>query len=47
MGFPRIVNGTIDIGSFEVQMSPIPPMMRPGFDLLAVVLATADWDSLA
>ncbi len=45
-GFPRIVNDTINIGAFEVQASPIPPSARPGLDLLAVVLATADLDSL-
>ncbi len=45
-GFPRIVNGSIDIGSFEVQASPMPSMTRPGFDLSAVVLATADFDLL-
>ncbi len=45
-GFPRIVNGNIDIGAFEVQATPIPPITRPGLDLLAVVLATADLDSL-
>ncbi len=45
-GFPRIVNGTIDIGAFEVQASPIPPTSHPRLDLLPVVLATADLDSL-
>ena len=41
----RIVNGTIDIGAFEVQASPIPPT-RPQSDLFALILATADVDSL-
>ncbi len=36
-GFPRIVNGTIDIGAFEVQASPI-----PGPDQNWSVLLTAD-----
>jgi hypothetical protein len=43
-GFPRIVNGTIDRGAFEVQASPIPSI--PGPDILALVLATADWEAL-
>ncbi len=48
-GFPRIVNGTIDIGALEVQSSPIPPPARPSLrpDILALILATADLDSLS
>ncbi len=51
-GFPRIVNGTIDIGAFEVQATAIPaPSPRPAaafarHDMLAMILATADLDSL-
>ncbi len=43
-GFPRIVNGTIDIGAFEVQASLAPSPPRP--DHWMSVLATADLESL-
>jgi hypothetical protein len=39
-GFPRIVNGQIDIGAYEVQATGIPsrgPYLR--------LLVTADWDN--
>ncbi len=47
-GFPRIVNGTIDIGAFEVQASPMPTAARPSArpDIFAMILATADLNSL-
>ncbi len=45
-GFPRIVNGTIDIGAFEVQATPMPSSPRAGYEILALILATADLDTL-
>ncbi len=45
-GFPRIVNGTINIGAFEVEATAIPTPNQTSVDLLSVVLATADLDSL-
>jgi hypothetical protein len=37
--YPRIVNGTIDIGAFEVQSNPL-----PGFDSVFSVLLTAEFE---
>jgi hypothetical protein len=45
-GFPRIVNGTVDIGAFEVQATGAPsgPAVWRGFPETSVVLITADFD---
>lgn len=43
-GFPRIVNGTIDIGAFEVQATGMPSSLKPTENSLLAALATADID---
>jgi hypothetical protein len=45
-GFPRIVNGRLDIGAFEVQATGAPsaPVVSRAFPETAVVLITAIWD---
>jgi hypothetical protein len=47
-GFPRIVNGTIDIGSFELQApgAPKPPLAQRSFDPAILTTAELDQDSL-
>ncbi len=42
-GFPRIVNGTIDIGAFEVQATGVTKPPSPQPDFLIPMLMTADW----
>ncbi len=40
-GFPRVVNGAVDIGAFEVQSTNLPPGARY---FHSSILITADWD---
>ncbi len=41
-GFPRMVNGTVDIGAFEVQSTHAPSLSRPLWELSMAMLMSLD-----